>query len=148
PRACACRQSDGRRDPGRCAAGGRPAPSPPPRLPPQAPREPLESFAKNHGEATAGFPRVGSARLRLRLTRHPRTPPPVRDRIRIPYRGMLPRAARPREGAPQRSGKSEGWLGEIERFRPADRLPRPGALAEGFGRSRLGRVQPFWWAIL
>src|SRR5438552_2233202 len=57
PRACACRQSDGRRDPGRCAAGGRPAPSPPPRLPPPLPREPLESFAKNHGGATAGFPR-------------------------------------------------------------------------------------------
>src|ERR1700730_13506413 len=45
PRACAYRQSDGRRDPGQCAAGRRPAPSPPPRLPPPPPREPPESLA-------------------------------------------------------------------------------------------------------
>src|SRR2546430_15913672 len=92
----------------------------------------------------------GLARLAFGCASHgiPGHPHQVRDRIRIPYRGMLPRAARPRERAPQRSGKSEGWLGEIERFRPAARLPRPGALAEGFGRSRLGRAQAFLWAIL
>src|SRR5229473_5534948 len=147
PRACAYRQSGGRRDPGRCAGGRRRALSPPPRLPPPPPRDPLESFAKNRGGATAGFSRgwLGSP-LAAPHTASP-DPPPVRDPIRIPYRGMLPCPARPRE-CPQRSGKSEGWLGEVGRFRPDARLPRPVAFAEGFGRSRLGRVQPFWWAIL